>query len=156
MLTLLCLGLRLFGFVHPKGRATLDMRVKCKETSTGPRSVNLTIVLDGYNAPVSAGQFVDLVQKGFYNGMEIQRWGRGSGAALMHVTWRALTRDEASTGQQRQIAIWGRRWMQVPGVTLLLCCLHPAARADGFVVQTGDPEGKDEGYRDPATGEIRT
>ncbi len=29
--------------------------------------------MDGFNAPVTAGNFVDLVQRGFYNGMEIQR-----------------------------------------------------------------------------------
>ena len=83
------------------GRATLDMRVKCRETPEGPQTVDLTIVLDGYNAPVSSGQFMDLVNKGFYNGMEIQR-------------------------------------------------------QDGFVVQTGDPDGPDDGFRDPKTDAIRT
>ena len=29
----------------------------------------MTIVLDGYNAPVTAGNFVDLVNRGFYNGL---------------------------------------------------------------------------------------
>ena len=33
----------------------------------------LTIVADGYNAPVTAGNFVDLAAKKFYDGMEIQR-----------------------------------------------------------------------------------
>ena len=28
--------------------------------------------------------------------------------------------------------------------------------ADGFVVQTGDPEGPAEGFMDPSTGEVRT
>ncbi|CAN7090045.1 unnamed protein product, partial [Brassica rapa subsp. narinosa] len=32
-----------------------------------------TVVLDGYNAPVTAGNFVDLVERHFYDGMEIQR-----------------------------------------------------------------------------------
>ncbi len=49
------------------------MRVKCRDTPEGPQTRDLSIVLDGYNAPVSAGQFQDLVNKGFYNGMEIQR-----------------------------------------------------------------------------------
>ena len=49
------------------------MKVKCRDTPEGPQTANLTVVLDGYNAPVSAGQFMDLVNKGFYNGMEIQR-----------------------------------------------------------------------------------
>ena len=59
-----------------------------------------TVVLDGYNAPVSAGQFMDLVNKKFYDNMEIQR-------------------------------------------------------ADGFVVQYGDPPGPEDGYKDPKTNEIR-
>ncbi|KAH0849089.1 hypothetical protein HID58_090422 [Brassica napus] len=32
-----------------------------------------TVVLDGYNAPVTARNFVDLVERHFYDGMEIQR-----------------------------------------------------------------------------------
>eukprot|EP00878_Enallax_costatus_P008831 GHUV01009231.1.p1 GENE.GHUV01009231.1~~GHUV01009231.1.p1 ORF type:complete len:353 (+),score=121.32 GHUV01009231.1:507-1565(+) len=83
-----------------KGRATLEMGVHLSESTEGPRDSVLTIVVDGYNAPVSAGQFVDLVQKKFYDGMEIQR-------------------------------------------------------ADGFVVQTGDPDGPEDGYVDPATGQVR-
>jgi peptidylprolyl isomerase len=46
------------------GRATVEMK-----TNKG----DLTIVVDGYNAPVNAGNFVDLVQKGFYNGLEFNR-----------------------------------------------------------------------------------
>lgn len=33
----------------------------------------MKIVADGYNAPVTAGAFVDLVNKKFYDNMEIQR-----------------------------------------------------------------------------------
>lgn len=33
----------------------------------------MKIVVDGYNAPVTAGAFVDLVDQKFYDGMEIQR-----------------------------------------------------------------------------------
>jgi len=43
-----------------KGRAKVKL-----ETTQGP----LAIVVDGYSAPVSAGNFVDLVQRGFYNGL---------------------------------------------------------------------------------------
>lgn len=32
----------------------------------------------------------------------------------------------------------------------------PLSAADGFVVQTGDPEGPAEGFIDPSTGKIRT
>ncbi len=47
-----------------KGRATVEM-----ETTKG----NLTIIVDGYSAPVNAGNFVDLVQRGFYNDLPFIR-----------------------------------------------------------------------------------
>lgn len=47
-----------------KGRATIEM-----ETDKGP----VTLVVDGYNAPVTAGNFVDLVQRGFYDGLDVNR-----------------------------------------------------------------------------------
>ncbi|CAN1320487.1 Peptidyl-prolyl cis-trans isomerase CYP38, chloroplastic [Linum perenne] len=83
-----------------KGRATVDMKVKVKDNPNLDDCV-FRIVLDGYNAPVTAGNFVDLVERHFYDGMQIQR-------------------------------------------------------ADGFVVQTGDPEGPAEGFIDPSTGKTRT
>lgn len=45
-----------------KGRATIEFT-----TTKG----KITVVADGYSAPVTAGNFVDLVQRGFYNGLEI-------------------------------------------------------------------------------------
>lgn len=75
-----------------KGRATVAM-----ETEKGL----ITVVLDGYSAPVTAGNFVDLVDRGFYNGLR-------------------FIRSEES-----------------------------------YVLQTGDPEGKEEGFIDPATGKYR-
>ncbi|GMP29221.1 hypothetical protein ACSBR2_010526 [Camellia fascicularis] len=83
-----------------KGRATVDMKVKVKDNPNVDECV-FRIVLDGYNAPVTAGNFIDLVERHFYDGMEIQR-------------------------------------------------------ADGFVVQTGDPEGPAEGFIDPSTEKTRT
>ena len=47
-----------------KGRATVEVK-----TTKG----DLTLVVDGYNAPVTAGNFVDLVQRGFYDGLEFTR-----------------------------------------------------------------------------------
>ncbi len=47
-----------------KGRALVELA-----TEKG----NLTITVDGYNAPVNAGQFVDLVQKRFYDGLTFTR-----------------------------------------------------------------------------------
>jgi peptidylprolyl isomerase len=43
-----------------KGRAKVKL-----ETTQGP----LAIIVDGYSAPVNAGNFVDLVQRGFYDGL---------------------------------------------------------------------------------------
>lgn len=47
-----------------KGRAAIAIK-----TTKG----DLTVVVDGYSAPVTAGNFVDLVEKGFYNGLEFTR-----------------------------------------------------------------------------------
>jgi peptidylprolyl isomerase len=47
-----------------KGRATVEF-----ETNKG----NLLAVIDGYTAPVTGGNFVDLVQRGFYDGMPFIR-----------------------------------------------------------------------------------
>jgi peptidylprolyl isomerase len=47
-----------------KGRATVKF-----ETSKG----DLLAVIDGYTAPVTGGNFVDLVQRGFYDGMPFIR-----------------------------------------------------------------------------------
>ncbi len=47
-----------------KGRATVVM-----ETDKG----EIKLVVDGYSAPVTAGNFVDLVQKGFYDGLKFTR-----------------------------------------------------------------------------------
>ena len=46
------------------GRATVEI-----ETTQG----KLIAVVDGYNAPITAGAFVDLVQKGFYDGLPFTR-----------------------------------------------------------------------------------
>ncbi|MEB3213309.1 MAG: peptidylprolyl isomerase [Leptolyngbyaceae bacterium] len=47
-----------------KGRATVEI-----VTEKG----TMQMVVDGYNAPVTAGNFVDLVQRKFYDGLEITR-----------------------------------------------------------------------------------
>ena len=47
-----------------KGRATVEIT-----TNKG----RITVVVDGYSAPVTAGNFVDLVQRGFYDGLEFIR-----------------------------------------------------------------------------------
>ncbi len=47
-----------------KGRATIEFK-----TNKG----NITVVVDGYNAPITSGNFVDLVQRGFYNNLAFTR-----------------------------------------------------------------------------------
>ena len=47
-----------------KGRATVEI-----QTSRG----DITLVADGYSAPITAGNFVDLVERGFYDGLEFIR-----------------------------------------------------------------------------------
>lgn len=47
-----------------QGRATVEM-----QTTKG----DLTIIVDGYSAPINGGNFVDLVQRGFYNGLPFIR-----------------------------------------------------------------------------------
>eukprot|EP00469_Lotharella_globosa_P002446 CAMPEP_0167790970 /NCGR_PEP_ID=MMETSP0111_2-20121227/11637_1 /TAXON_ID=91324 /ORGANISM="Lotharella globosa, Strain CCCM811" /LENGTH=384 /DNA_ID=CAMNT_0007683509 /DNA_START=259 /DNA_END=1413 /DNA_ORIENTATION=+ len=82
------------------GRAAVEMQVTCKSSSV-TKGGKMKIVLDGYNAPVTAGNFLDLVKRKFYDGMPVQR-------------------------------------------------------ADGFVVQSGDPGNKQTGFIDPNTKELRT
>ena len=55
-----------------KGRATVEMEVKIKDNPNVDVGL-MTIVVDGFNAPVTGGNFVDLVDRGFYDGMDIQR-----------------------------------------------------------------------------------
>jgi cyclophilin family peptidyl-prolyl cis-trans isomerase len=44
-----------------------------KNPDGSPFNVELTMIIDGYNAPITGGNFVDLVKKGFYKNMAIQR-----------------------------------------------------------------------------------
>ena len=61
---------------HPAGISTLKSDVKIKDPRErgldSDGNAEMTIVLDGLNAPVSSGNMVDLVQRRFYDGMEIQ------------------------------------------------------------------------------------
>nr|XP_024385266.1 peptidyl-prolyl cis-trans isomerase CYP38, chloroplastic-like isoform X1 [Physcomitrium patens] len=115
-----------------KGRATLEMKVNVKDNPNVKDAV-LQIVVDGYNAPVTAGNFVDLVQRKFYDGMEIQR-----GVWSLYRSMSSLT---VISGLCGPCNIYQLSW---------------SVSADGFVVQTGDPEGPADGFVDPATGKVRT
>jgi len=64
-----------------KGRATIDFvlkkggadNAKFDVDGTVYEKINLRMVVDGYSAPVVSGNFVDLINKGFYTGMQVQR-----------------------------------------------------------------------------------
>ncbi|WP_434683627.1 peptidylprolyl isomerase [Pseudanabaena minima] len=51
-------------FVQLKGKATVELKLK---------SGTVKIELDGENAPVTAGNFADLVKRGLYNGLTFHR-----------------------------------------------------------------------------------
>lgn len=62
------------------GRAKVELVVQKPEGEEGfnvdgkvQKQAKFVLTLDGYNAPVTAGNFVDLIRRGFYSGMEIQR-----------------------------------------------------------------------------------
>lgn len=62
-----------------RGRATVDLVVR--KANNEQFDINgtlydegrMTLVLDGYSAPLSAGNFLDLVSKGFYDGNDVLR-----------------------------------------------------------------------------------
>jgi len=61
------------------GRAVVEMNFKKADGGKFDiegelfKTAKMTMVVDGYNAPISAGNFVDLVKRGFYNKLEITR-----------------------------------------------------------------------------------
>jgi len=63
-----------------QGRAVVEFELKKAEAGDQFNidgelfeKVKLKVTVDGYNAPLTGGNFVDLVSKGFYNGMAVQR-----------------------------------------------------------------------------------
>lgn len=65
--------------VQLRGRAKVEMKLVKPDKSDfdvegkNYKEARLTMIIDGYVAPVTAGNFVDLVKRGFYDNMEIQR-----------------------------------------------------------------------------------
>lgn len=49
------------------------MTFRVAEPEGGAKRESMRVVLDGYNAPISAGNFLDLSMRGFYDGMDVQR-----------------------------------------------------------------------------------
>ena len=62
------------------GRARVEMKVKVMD-NPNVKDLTFQLVVDGYNAPVTGGNFVDLVERRFYDGMDIQRGDNRGGAA---------------------------------------------------------------------------
>jgi len=62
-----------------KGRATVEMTMRKPNGEQYDiegklyKEANMKMVIDGYTAPVTGGNFIDLVKKGFYTDMDIQR-----------------------------------------------------------------------------------
>jgi len=63
-----------------KGRAVVKMTIKKADPSNKfdvdgkiYDQADFTLVVDGFTAPVTGGNFVELVNNGFYNGMKVQR-----------------------------------------------------------------------------------
>jgi cyclophilin family peptidyl-prolyl cis-trans isomerase len=61
-----------------KGRATVEFELKrpggkFDVDGTIYDKISLTMVVDGYTSPITAGNFIDLVQRGFYKDFKIQR-----------------------------------------------------------------------------------
>lgn len=62
-----------------RGRATVEVVVRQADgeqfdiEGTLYKEGRMTLVLDGYSAPVNAGAFVDLVDRGFYDGLPVIR-----------------------------------------------------------------------------------
>jgi cyclophilin family peptidyl-prolyl cis-trans isomerase len=54
-----------FVLKRPGGKFDVDGKLYDK--------LEMTTVIDGFTAPITAGNFVDLVQRGFYDGMTVQR-----------------------------------------------------------------------------------
>ena len=89
-----------FPFEVPEEYANLPQLLGRAKVLVKTTQGDLTMVVDGFSAPVTGGNFVDLVDRKFYNGL-------------------------------------------------------PFTRAEDFyVIQTGDPEGKEQGFIDPKTKEI--
>ncbi|CAN0255231.1 unnamed protein product, partial [Ectocarpus sp. 4 AP-2014] len=57
------------------GRATVEMTVRREPDSPREKAKvlgNVTVVVDGYSSPVTAGNFIDLALRGFYNELPIR------------------------------------------------------------------------------------
>lgn len=57
------------------GRATVTFRIKRKNSILG----NITIVADGYTAPITAGNFVDLCLRNYYTGLPVKSMNKKFG-----------------------------------------------------------------------------
>ncbi|TYG52506.1 hypothetical protein ES288_D09G033400v1 [Gossypium darwinii] len=110
-----------------KGRAAVDMKVKVKDNPNLEECV-FRIVLDGYNAPVTAGILLT----------------SSKGTSMMAWKFGEVTLDSPLSFECC--------WSPLEGKFSKIVILP----LDGFVVQTGDPDGPAEGFIDPSTEKTRT
>lgn len=86
--------------------------------SERPASGSITLIVDGFNAPISAGNFIDLCQRGFYNKLPLKfdkvrsggRRGAASGEAASEVDLVVAGRYKTGfvdpiTGKQRRVPL---------------------------------------------------
>lgn len=99
-----------------EGRAVVEFEIQREREQNAPVTVRMT--LDGYSAPLNAGNFLDLVRKGIYDGATIQNSQRGF--YLQFSNPEGVYVDEA-TGQPRtlpmEVLVSGER-VPVYGMTL--------------------------------------
>lgn len=62
-----------FPFVVPEAYSNLPQLKGRATIAVNTNKGDMTVVVDGYSAPVTAGNFVDLVKRGFYDGLEFTR-----------------------------------------------------------------------------------
>lgn len=60
------------------GRATVTLKIKRAGATLG----NITIIADGYTAPITAGNFVDLCIRNFYTGLPVKSFTKRFGSGI--------------------------------------------------------------------------
>ncbi len=79
-----------------KGRATVQVKTNRGE---------ITVVADGYSAPLTAGNFIDLVERGFYDGLTFSRALNAFYLQVGDPPGKAEGFIDPKTGQERNIPL---------------------------------------------------
>jgi hypothetical protein len=109
---------------------------------------NCSVVVDGFNSPISAGNFVDLCQRGFYNRLPLRKTVLGNGKVgrtqHSHSASTHHTTPRATFSSDRGRSFLSSGW----GVCMCMCQVSPAL--DVLVAGTYKA-----GFVDPITGKQR-